>query len=659
MADQHPRGLVTVSLLKSYFDERHDHLEMFMPLLLDAIRVFGTDDFSSQQMAAHVQVHVGLSLPVGTMDALLSRARKAGCIERDGGRFFINRERIAAHDLTSAKRETETRERHLAEALVVFANERGVEPPDTTEEALTAIVRFVDRNQVLLLLEDDYDIGQNNTDDLGDRQARLVARFILERCIADADLAADLRMLVEGFVLQNALLLRDFGTLTKDFQSLTVFLDTTFLFGLRGVRGLAEEQSAKEAVQLLQALKARLAIFDSTLNEMRRILLVYEARLGTSSGKATLRPREETRFFLKNKYTPALVREMAVGLEAWFSQLGLATIDMPYHDPKFTLDEQHLSDYLKGPDDPEAPRVRNDVDCIAAILTLRAGRYPRSMDSARAVLATTAGRMVSNSTRWFRDQGQVGIPPAVHLAALTSIAWLKKPAAVVDIKVHELIALCAAALRPSASTWDRFLGYLRTARSEGTLSSDEEVAILASELTDTQLSELSDVSDDPDAATIAEVVARVKTAYGDRTAQIEAATAAKLTEFERLRGEEQSRAVQEAADIRTARAAAEARAQFLQSSLDAQTRVLRARAGRWAASLSWVTYALMAAAILYASWAAGAAPAVKWQQWVLRLGGTLVVLLGIAGTLWGTHLGELRSRVARWVEDRLFKYLTS
>ncbi len=31
MADQHPRGLVTVSLLKSYFDERHDHLEMFMP----------------------------------------------------------------------------------------------------------------------------------------------------------------------------------------------------------------------------------------------------------------------------------------------------------------------------------------------------------------------------------------------------------------------------------------------------------------------------------------------------------------------------------------------------------------------------------------------------------------------------------------------------
>lgn len=267
--------------------------------------------------------------------------------------------------------------------------------------------------------------------------------------------------------------------------------------------------------------------------------------------------------------------------------------------------------------------------------------------------------MVTNSTRWFREQGQFGIPPAVHLAALTSIAWLKKPAAVVDIKLHELIALCAAALRPSPATWDRFLGYLRTARREGTLSSDEEVAILASELTDSQLSELSDVSDDPDAATIAEVVARVKTAYGDRTAQIEAEAAAKLSEFEQLRQREQSLAAQEAACIRTARVSAEERAQFLQNELDVRTRLLRAKAGRWAATVSWAAYGLIASAVLYASWAAGAVPAVKWQQWLLRVGGALVVLLGIAGTLWGTHLGELRGRVARWVEDRLFKYLTS
>lgn len=80
--------------------------------------------------------------------------------------------------------------------------------------------------------------------------------------------------------------------------------------------------------------------------------------------------------------------------------------------------------------------------------------------------------MVFNSTKWFREQQEPGIPPIVHLAALTSIAWLKKPAAAADLKLHELIALCGAALRPHRRTWDRFVGYLRAATADGTLSTD-------------------------------------------------------------------------------------------------------------------------------------------------------------------------------------------
>lgn len=165
----------------------------------------------------------------------------------------------------------------------------------------------MDRNQLLLILDEANAIdlsGASDASDVADRETRTVARFILEQCIPDPDLSAALRTLVEGFVLQNTLLLRDFGTLKNNFETLTVFFDTTFLFALRGIRGQAEEQAARETVQILTALRARLAVFESTLKEMRRILFVYESRLGTSSGKATLHPREEMRYFLRNAYTP-------------------------------------------------------------------------------------------------------------------------------------------------------------------------------------------------------------------------------------------------------------------------------------------------------------------------------------------------------------------
>ena len=632
---------------------------MFVPLLLDAIRAYSADDFSSQQMATHFSAHTGLAVPTGTMDALLSRARKSGHIERVGGRFFVKRDQLSDCDLTEARALAEATEYQIADALIEFARSRGLVAPSGREDALAALIQFVDRNQLLLILDEANAIdlsGASDASNVADRETRTVARFILEHCLPDPGLSAALRTLVEGFVLQNTLLLRDFGTLKNNFETLTVFFDTTFLFALRGIRGQAEEQAARETVQILAALRAKLAVFESTLKEMRRILFVYESRLGTSAEKATLHPREETRYFLRNAYTPAMVREMSVGLEGWLVGLGVTPTAMPYHNPKYTLDEQRLAEFLRGPDDPEAPRVINDIDCIGAVLTLRAGRHPRSMDSARAVLATTAGKMVANSTRWFREQGEPGIPPTVHLAALTSIAWLKKPAAAADLKLHELVALCAAALRPSPTTWARFRNYLSTARANGSLSSDEEVAILASELTDGQLSELSDVSDDPDAATVAEVIDRVKAAYGDQSAQIRSEADAKVSALEQARSDDQARAARAEAELRAAQQAIEEKARELEHRLDQTIRAVRSRARWWADGLSWLVYVVVSAAIIYASWH-GSDPQAGWQGWALRIGGVVIVVLGLAGTLFGTHLGEVRSKVADWLEAGIVRHL--
>ncbi|MBK7922239.1 MAG: hypothetical protein IPJ95_01190 [Gemmatimonadetes bacterium] len=193
--------------------------------------------------------------------------------------------------------------------------------------------------------------------------------------------------------------------------------------------------------------------------------------------------------------------------------LAIGVRELPKHDRHFTLDEKALSVALTPAGDPtDTPRVRHDVDCVAAVLTMRGEHRAHSLERAGYVFSTTSGSVVRTVHRWYRTQGEAGCSPIIHHFALTNIAWLKKPAAAQNLKLHELTSLCLAALRPSTATWDRFIGNLRSMRADGTLTDDEAVAIAASELTEPMLASLDD-DVEPDAATIDEVIQRVKGSY--------------------------------------------------------------------------------------------------------------------------------------------------
>jgi hypothetical protein len=63
---------------------------------------------------------------------------------------------------------------------------------------------------------------------------------------------------------------------------------------------------------------------------------------------------------------------------------------MPVHNRKYTLNEEDLTKRLMRPNDGfQDDRVTHDVDCIAAILTLRAGHTSNNISHCRAVFATT------------------------------------------------------------------------------------------------------------------------------------------------------------------------------------------------------------------------------------------------------------------------------
>jgi hypothetical protein len=533
------RGLATIALLKLNFDAGRDHIAMFEPFVRDAIGSLPTSDFSLEELQAAITSRHQLLLPASALRTLLARTAREGYVRREGGRYFRSPLAREVPDLLSSRGEVEARQQRLAVALREAASQHGLALA-SDDAALALILEFLERNHVSLALTGESfeaAVTEPSDADRSDKRLSVTARFLRDALAAQGDLASIIQECLEGYILQNTLLLKDIASASRRFRNLQVYCDSGLLFRVLGLHDQIAETATKELFSLLRQTGAGLNAFDTTLREMRRILDVHEKHIGTSAGRMLLRPSDLTRFLLTARFSPSDVREQNALLELNLGGLGVNIRQLPAHRAESTLDEKNLASRLADkPDGESADRVTHDVDCVAGILTMRAGQSSDTLDDARFVFASTGALTVRNTTAWYRSQGGAGVAPMIHYLVLSNLAWLKKPSSASGLKVHELMALCVAALRPSRATWQTFVRYLKSLERSGRLSSDEVTAMVANSLTDRVLAD-EDVDEDSDAATLSEVVERIKANYSQVAAdEVGRATAlAAKSEAEALR----------------------------------------------------------------------------------------------------------------------------
>lgn len=508
-----PKGLATIALLKTRLDQNQDHLGLFEPFVADALLHMPSSDFVAADVKAILQQRTGILVPTGAVQTLLNRFARQRMIHRAGGRYVFGTEPVPDPRLDETRAVEAANLTHLAEQFINFSAQESVGFP-STDEALIALATFISDNKVHLVLKTPLPDSPLSRSSQSRRMTRLIARFITHRCLASDDLRPAFESLVEGILVEDTLFLRDLDVASQRFRDLTVVLDTPILFAAIELTGTTNAVAASEGLHLLREAGARTVAFDRTVAEMRRILAVYERHLATAEGRLRLFQTDLTRHVLTAKMTPADIHVISSTLEQRLAKIGVSVRPLPPHDRRYTLDEQALAAPLRRPDDhdPDSPRVQHDVDCIAGVLTLRAGRSSASLERCNVVFATSSGPVVRTVQQWYFSQNETGIPPAIHQLALTSIAWLKKPAAAPDIKIHELAAICAAALRPTRETWSRVVETLKTLSSEGVITDDEIAAVVVSELIEPMLARLDD-DVDPDADSIQEAIQRVQESY--------------------------------------------------------------------------------------------------------------------------------------------------
>ena len=527
------RGLATIAFLKARFDSGMDHLGMFQPFVEDAIRMAGSDEVELSVVQRLVREATGLSIPTDVVKSLLRRAAKKGLLTRGGGRYFRSEPLQENTELSDRIKELEREHQGLATDLREFARERG-DQLGNDDDALAALTKFLDVNHIGMVLGQTPETGPWDT---GARLDRTIAAFVTEVVEERGRSYGVLEGVVQGLIVQNALLLRDIPTTKRHLDGLTVFFDTSVLLRALGYAGLVEQQVAVESLNLIRSAGARLLAFERTVNEVESILQVYEGRLGSQVGMRSLYPTPLTYHFLSSKATPADIRQEIALLRDSLTKLGIRIRDFPPHVSQYTEDEQALADTLKDPKrSPESDdaRVWHDVQAIAAVITLRAGTRPERVWNAKYIFVSDSSQTVANSGRWYREWHHSGVEPIVHFRSLTNTAWLVKPANASSVPMHELVAVCQAVLRPSTEVWSRFVSGLGGLVSSGDVSDDESIAVLASEFAHVQLADLGP-DEDLEASTILEMVERVR-------AEQENVLQSKLAE-ERRRREESERAV--------------------------------------------------------------------------------------------------------------------
>ena len=643
-----PGRLVTVAYLKAQLDAGGDHLGIFMPLILDVLHKTGTDSFTTSEVQELLVLHHDVVMPQQTVATLLGRATKKKYIIRAQGRYVRNpNQPLPSSEVSAAKQSIEHLQERLGTELQAYAAERGLSIP-SVDNALELLLDFLEDAQVGMLLG--TELARARTE-LGRKERATVAAFVDQALRSDASTTNALQSMLEGLVLYHAAFLSQPGLTARQFKDLSVLFDSTLVRQLLGYEGVAARVLMGETVSLLQAGGVRCLVLDKTVFEIKRILEMYERKFGTAEGRRSLRGYGMARHFLTQGYEPSDIREMSALLERDIVSAGLTVLSTPRRDHNTTAAEKLLSARLADPikRDETEPRVVHDVDCVAAALTLRRGHRSGSIEDARAVFATASPLVIHNTRLWWvEDEHEDSIEPVVHIRALANVAWLKKPSMAGNFKLAELTALCAAALRPSQATWDRFLRHLDALQKSDRIDSDDTAAILISSMSDRLLRDAEVEAGDPndiDAVTFNEVVRRVQESYvADEREKLEAVT----------RGYEGRVATLEA---RARKAEASAEGAFHSSAERARQYALAidGRARRWtraiAATLQWLAVAIIVVG--------GAVPVFSQR---LPVGGwgllayvavLAFIMLEVVGAL--SHLSQMR----RKTEARLYRTLRS
>ena len=629
--------LSSLAILKVNLDQRRDYIDYLRPFVLQSLTQKHIEPITDHTVAQDIEQEFGLIIPQRTIQLVMKRLSRSHPIKRELGTYHITGE-LPNPRLSERRTEAQGHIDTILLALQEFSHS-SLFPLKDSQEAAESVMAFLGEFDISCLRA--YLQG-TTLPPLQGNQTRaivLVSAFVRNIQQTNYGLFQSFVVLIQGHMLANALLCPDLEHVSKDYKDVTFYFDTPLLVQRLGLEGHEKEAAGRELTDLLFHLKARLATFEHSLEELRSVILGAADYLDSTAARGAI--VVEARNKLTTRSDLVLLAE---SVESRLGDIGIEIHQAPIYRPEFQIDEKAFEDVLDDWVGYRNPRAKlYDINSVRSVYSLRAKRRAPTLERAKAVLVTSNSSLAIAAWKYGQHyESSYDVSSVVTDFTLANTAWLKAPLGAPSIPSTRLLSFAYAALEPSSDLLDKYMAEIDRLEATGTIAGNNLELLRSSP---SVYPELMGYTLGDETAVTLETIAHTLRRVSDEI---------KAEESDRLRGEQEAHSTTQQALSEQTRQHAELVAQ------------LHWRCQRQATALSWsisVGLALIVVALLVVGLFAemGFLPLSARYTWVvlsvfavLTILACLNIVLGFS--VRGLH-GQIQRRILSWLLTRESKAL--
>lgn len=464
--------ITSLAMLKVNADSTgSDYLDYLIPFASHILIKNGSDPIAVETVKQGIREEFGLKIPLGPIDLLLRRLVKQGKLRKDSGLYYAS-SKLEVPNIEQKRLSARNSVTQVIQGFINFAQSTYAQEI-SEERATNALTAYLHHFCIECLGVYAQQTALPKLPQTKDQDMFLVNAYIDDTRKKNSPLFEDIVVLVKGHMLANALICPDLESTQRKFGEVTFFLDTPFIVRLLRVQGDPNYFAAEELIELLKRLKASLAVFHHTAQEVAQLLTWCENHLEDWKARAPI--ILELRKAGKTRADLIIIRNR---LDDFYGQYGIARTPAPKHVGEFQIDEAILQDAISDEIKYWSPRALEcDITSIRSIYTLRKGLAPYRLENARAVLLTTNSRLARAAYLYGKNfESSREVASVITDFSLGNVAWLKAPMGS-DLPRREIVATCYAAMDPPSKLWMKYLDEIQKLRQDGKISPSDHEAL--------------------------------------------------------------------------------------------------------------------------------------------------------------------------------------
>jgi len=472
--------IISLALLKAQWEvQRKDYLEIFVPFVVECIRLGDYSVVSLPQLRKDIEWRFGLRIPQHALKLILNRVKAKGFVQAENKMLVPVFRKLSEHGFAVIQQKVIQSHEKVVQSLLEFSHSRfsmDIGPA----EAEAALHHFLQSDPLLSIGKLISPDTKSLLPKTGPSVQYIIASFIQEIEATRPTEFDHLETIVKGSMLASALFLPDPARTERKFKNTEIYFDTSFLIFVLGHAGPIRRDPCVELLTLLTDSGARLSCFTHTFDEAWAALRACAFRLERKDVRNAYGPSME--FFLTEGIDADDVEARMARMEEDLRKLRIHIRPSLQGEYEGQVDENTLRSSLQA----ELPfhsdnALDRDVKSLAGVMRLWKGSEPPYLEDAPALFVTTNSAVARVARELYRHatagNGDGDVPksvaPCVTDQNLTTLLWLKKPTQAPELPRKRIIADTMAAMQPSMDLLAKYEAQLELLMRRGDIQPDD------------------------------------------------------------------------------------------------------------------------------------------------------------------------------------------